>query len=83
VMCECSHLGPAIWRGLAQDARHSFSMVSKGAVSRNCFPKLSEEESSARKYTECNELVLGVLGAQNMTMVNFTESDWSFGEILF
>jgi hypothetical protein len=58
-------------------------MVSKGAVSRNCFLKLSEEESSARKYTECDESVLGVLGAWNVTMVNFTGSDWSSGEILF
>ena len=26
---------------------------------------------------ECDELVLGVLGAQNVTMVNLTGSDWS------
>jgi hypothetical protein len=70
-------------RACSRDARCSFSMASKGAVSRNCFLKLSKEESSAGKYTECNELVLGVLGAQNMTMVNLTGSDWSSGEIPF
>ena len=35
-------------------------------VSGNCFPKMSEEESSAGKYMECNESVLGVLGAWNI-----------------
>jgi hypothetical protein len=69
-------------RACSRDARCSFSMVSKDVVSRHCFLKLSEE-SSARKYMECNELVLGVLGAQNATMVNLTGSDWSSGEILF
>ena len=61
----------------------SFSMVSKGMVSGNCFPKMSEEESSAGKYTECNKLVPGVLGARNATMVNLTGSDWSSRVILF
>ena len=70
-------------RASSRDAIWSFSMVSKGTVSGNCFLKMSEEESSARKYMECEELVLGVLGAQNATMVNFTRSDWSSREILF
>jgi hypothetical protein len=70
-------------RACSRDTGHSFSMASKGAVSRNCFLKLSEEESSAGTYTECNESVLGVLGAQNATIVNLTGSDWSSGEILF
>jgi hypothetical protein len=35
------------------------------------------------KYMECNESVLGVLGAWNATMVNLTGLDWSSGEILF
>jgi hypothetical protein len=70
-------------RACSRDARHLFSMVSKGVVLRNCFPKLSEEESSARKYMECDESVLGVLEAQNATIVNFTGSDWSAREILF
>jgi hypothetical protein len=38
-------------RACSRDARHLFFMASKGAVSRNRFLKLSEEESSARKYT--------------------------------
>jgi hypothetical protein len=37
----------------SRDARHSFFMARKGAVLSNCFPKLSEEESSAGKYMEC------------------------------
>jgi hypothetical protein len=38
---------------------------------------MSEEESSAGKYTECDESVLGELGLRNTTMVNLTGSDWS------
>ena len=49
----------------------------------NCSLKMSEEESSAGKYTGFEESVLGVLGACNMTMVNFTGLDWSSREILF
>jgi hypothetical protein len=45
-------------RACSRDTRRSFSMVSKGAVSRNCFPKLSEKESFVGKYMECNESVL-------------------------
>ena len=61
-------------RPCLRDAIWLFSMASKGMVLGNCFPKMSKEESSARKYMECEE---SVLGAQNITMVNFTRSDWS------
>jgi hypothetical protein len=44
---------------------------------------MSGEESSTRKYMECKELVLGVLGLWNTTMVNSTGSDWSSGGDLF
>ena len=37
-------------RACSRDAMQSFSMVSKDMVSGNCFLKMSEEESSARKY---------------------------------
>ena len=60
-----------------------FSIVSNGTVSGNSFLKVSEEESFAGKYMECDKSVLGVLGAQNVTMMNLTRSDWSLGEILF
>ena len=55
----------------SREAIWLFSIVSKGTVLKNCCPMMSEEESSAGKYTECDESVLGVLGAQNATMVNF------------
>jgi hypothetical protein len=70
-------------RACSRDVRCLFSIVSKGMVLGKCFSKLSEEESSAGKYTECDKSVLGVLGAQNATMVDFTELDWSSEEILF
>ena len=69
-------------RACSRDVMCSASIVSKGAISGNCFPKMSEE-SSAGKYMECNKLVLGVLGAWNVTMVNLAGSDWSSREILF
>ena len=67
--CACN-----LERAFSREVRHSFSMVSKGTVLRICFPKMSEEESSARKYRECKESVLGVLEAQNTAMVNPTRS---------
>jgi hypothetical protein len=36
---------------------------------------MSGEESSAGKYTQCEESELGVLGLQNATMVNLTGLD--------
>ena len=65
-------------RACSRDAIQSFSMVSKSTVSGNCFLKMSEEESSAGKYIECNKSVLGVLRAQNVTMVNLTRSDCDY-----
>ena len=62
-------------RACSRDAMQSFSIVSKGMVLGNCFPKMSEEESSAGNYAECNKSVLGVLGvlgAWNVTMVNLS-----------
>lgn len=70
-------------RASSRDAIHLFSIVSNGMVSGSCFPMMSKEESSAGKYVECDESVLGVLGAQNMIMVNLTRSDWSSREMLF
>ena len=67
-------------RASSRDTMWSFSIVSKGTVSGNCFPKMSEEEFFARKYMECDK---SVLGAQSMTMVNLTRSDWSSREMLF
>ena len=68
-------------RACSRDVMHSFSIASNGTVLENCFPKMSEEESSARKYMECNKLVLEVLG--DAIMVNLTRLDWSSREILF
>ena len=70
-------------RDCSRDAIRSLSMVGNDAVSGGCFSRMSEVESSAGKYTECDESVLGVLGLRNATMVDLTGLDWSSGEILF
>ena len=53
----------------SRDAMQSYSIASKSTVSGNCFLKMSEEESLAGKYMECDKSVLGVLGAWNVTTV--------------
>src|ERR1700678_4141363 len=58
-------------RACSRDVIHSSSMVSNNMVSEDCFPKMLEEESSAKKYTDCDKSVLGVLGLRNVNMVNF------------
>src|ERR1700678_1873794 len=60
-------------RACSRDVIHSSSMVSNNVVSGDCFPKMLEEESSTKKYTDCDESELGVLGLWNANMVNFKQ----------
>src|ERR1700678_2260595 len=60
-------------RACFRDVICSSSIVSNNAVLGDCFPKMLEEESCAEKYTDCDELVLGVLGLWNANMVNFKQ----------
>src|ERR1700678_1172798 len=58
-------------RACSRDVICSSSMVSNNAVSGDCFPEMLEEESSTKKYMDCDESELGVLVLWNANMVNF------------
>src|SRR6202789_2411685 len=62
-------------RACSRDVICLSSIVSNNAVLGDCFPKMLEEESCAKKYTDCNESVLGVLGLRNANILNCL--DWS------